>query len=138
MAQPGSILGQITEEFEKLGEHVARETVQAPKDIAGKALESLGTTSGKQQKTSTQTVIKNATARAALEELAGRKPKPKEPTVAERLEMEDKQKKEMEAKKQVQVVKMKLPDTGAARPKGDLFAVKAKQSAAERKNVRQD
>ena len=133
------MLGQITEEFEKLGEKVVKETVKAPKDIAGKALESLGTTSGKQQKSSAQTAIDNVTARAALEELAGRKPKPKEPTVAERLEMEASQKKEMEAKKREQLIKMTLPDTGARQQRGALFAsLRAKQSAAERKNVRQD
>ena len=155
MAQPGSILGQITEEFEQLGKQIVRETVKAPKDIAGKALESLGSSSAKPGQTTasaksdqetaidkftkeSDAAVKKAIARAALEELAGRKPKEKEPSVRERIEMEEKQKKEMLAKQQAQAQKMQLSQSRSKRPRGDLFGVKAKQSSAERKNVRQD
>jgi phytoene dehydrogenase-like protein len=138
MPQPGTILDQITEEFEQLGGKIVKETVQAPKDIAGKALESLGTSSGKQQKSSTQTVIKNATARAALEELAGRKPKPKEPSVRERLEMEVSQKKEMEAKKAEVAKKAQLPVMTQKPAKGNLYGIGIKQSIEKNRNVRQD
>lgn len=140
MPQPGTILGQITEEFGELGKRVVKETVQAPKDIAGKALESLGTSSGKQQgkSSSADETIKKTMARAALEELAGKNPPPKEPTVGEKIEIEERQKKELLAKQQAQAQKMQLPQSASKRPRGDLFGIKAKQSSAERKNVRQD
>jgi len=42
-----NIFGQIGESFEQIGKDVVRETVQAPKDIVGKAMESLGAGGGK-------------------------------------------------------------------------------------------
>lgn len=136
MATPGSIIGQITEEFEQLGKQVVKETVQAPKDIAGKALESLGTSSGKQQgSTPPQTKI---TARAALEQFAGYSPKPKEPSVRERLEMEVSQKKEMEAKKAEVAKKDQLPVMTQKPRRGNLYGIGDKQSIEKNRNVRQD
>lgn len=130
---------QIIGSFEDIGEKVFKEVVKAPKDIAGKALESLGTSSGKQQKSNPQDeVIKKATARAALEELSGMKPKPKEPSVREKLEMEEKQKKEMLAKKEADTKRMQLPQTGSKQQRGDWYGLRARQTAAERKHVRQD
>ena len=140
MANPGSIIGQISEEFEQLGKQVVKETVQAPKDIAGKALESLGTSSGRQQGNTqaTQTKTNEGTARAALEELAGHKPKPKEPSVRERLEMEASQKKEMEAKKAEVAKKAQLPVMTQKPKKGNLYGIGIKQSIEKNRNVRQD
>jgi|SRR3989344_4644871 len=140
MANPGSIIGQITEEFEQLGKQVVKEVVKAPKDIGEKALESLGTSSGKQQGKSAKVdeTIKKATARAALEELAGNKPKPKELSVREKTEAEEKQKKELVAQQQKQAQQNQLQQTTSKRKRGDLFGVQAKRSSAERKNVRQD
>ena len=151
MAQPGSIIGQITEEFEKLGEKVVKETVKAPKDIAGKALESLGTSGGQKGQTQTQSsgplstfektndqAVKKAIARAALEELSGRKPEAKEPSVRERLELEDKQKKEMEAKKAEAVKKAELPVMTQKPRKGNLYAIDTKRSIEKTRNARQD
>lgn len=136
MPQPGTILGQITEEFGELGEKIVKETVQAPKDIAGKALESLGTSSGKRQG-STPPQAKT-TARAALEQFAGYSPKPKEPSVRERLEMEEKQKKEIEAKKAEAVKKAQLPVMTQKPRKGNLYGIGIKQSIEKNRNVRQD
>lgn len=135
MANPGSIIGQISEEFGEIGKRVVTEAVKAPKDIAGKALESLGTASPKLQKSSPQPTKSNeATARAALEEIARRRPKSKEPSVRERIEMEEKQKKEAEAKKQEQVTKMELKPTPSKPKRGNLFHVGIEKN----RNVRQD
>ena len=156
MANSGSIFGNIQEEFEKLGENVVKEAVQAPPDIAGKAMESLGVSGGKQKgQTPTTTKsgdqsavdtlaqtkdesVKKAIARAALAELAGQPQKPKEPTVAERIEMEEKQKKEMLAKSQAQALKDQLKPMSSKKKRGDFYAVRAKQTSAERKVKRQD
>lgn len=157
MANPGSIIGQISEEFGELGKQVVKEAVKAPKDIAGIALESLGTSSGKQQGNFTQSntkpteggvvdqftneknqLAKKAIARAALEELAGRPAIPKELSVRERIEAEERQKKELLAKQQAQAQQNVLQPATPKRKRGDLFGVQAKRSSAERKNVRQD
>lgn len=152
------ILNQIGESFETIAQDVARETTQAPKDMVGTALESVGITTGKkgtkQQQTkqpgqpeSAATVpatgevsdeVKRAIARAALEELSGKKPKQKELSVWEKLQQEEEQKKEMEKKRKEQAAKQAIPKTTAKRARGDLYGVKAKKSAAENRNLRQD
>lgn len=159
MANPGSILNQIGESFEQIGKDVARETVQAPKDLVGTALESLGVSSGskkpKQSASATQqpgqegagpeTVpssgpseeVKRAIARAALEELSG-KSRPKELSVWEKLQKEEEQKKEMEKKQKEQAAKQALPQGTSKRPRGDLYGKKAKQTNMENKAKRQD
>lgn len=158
MANPGSILGQIGESFEQVGKDIVRETVQAPKDIVGKALESLGGSAGaKKPKQQTNTAvpqglgesaegaagqqqseeIKRAVARAALEELSGKK-RPKEQTVWERIQKEEEQKKESEKKQKVQAANQALPKATSKRPRGDLYGIKAKKSSTENRNVRQD
>lgn len=127
---------QIIGSFEDIGEKVVKEVVKAPKDIAGKALESLGTSSGKQQgSTLPQT---KATARAALEQFAGYSSKSKEPSVRERIEMEDRQKKEMEAKKAEAVKKAQLPVMTQKPRQGNLYGIGIKQSIEKNRNVRQD
>ncbi len=157
MPNPGSIIGQISEEFGEIGKQVVKETIKAPKDITGKALESLGTSSGKQQGSQAQqqgqkseggaldtfTATKDATAkktiaRAALEELAGHKPKPKEPSVRERIEAEEKQKKELLAKGQAQAADMQLPAMSQKPKRGNLYGIGVKQSLEKSRNVRQD
>jgi len=130
-----------------------------PKDIAGKALESLGTGSKKTQGTATQTPteggakstsawnqidretdkkIKRQMARRALEDLlggAGRKQK--EPSIWERLQMEnDQKKKEDTTQKAAAAQQLQMPTS--KRPRGDLYGAKAKQTATENRNVRQD
>ncbi len=159
MANPGSILNQIGESFETLTKDVARETVQAPKDIVGTALESLGASSGKKPKQTGQSVpkqgdpagtseaaapsngpsdeVKRAIARAALQELSG-KSRPREMSVWEKLQKEEEQKKEMEKKQKEQAAKQSLPQPAAKRPRGDLYGKKAKQTNMENKAKRQD
>ena len=159
MAQPGSILGQITEEFEQIGKQVVQEVAKIPKDIAGKALESLGTSSGKKSGTTTtnpqaqqsgektplqqltdakEQQTKKAIARSALEQIAGVKPKQKEPTVWEKIQMEAEQKKEMAAKQAKQAQTQALPQATSKRKRGDLYGTQAKKTSTENKNVRQD
>ncbi len=161
MANPGSILGQIGESIEQIGKDVAQEAVQAPKDIAGKALESLGVSSGgkknpKQQSQNTPQIpgqeegiqapasgqseeVKSAIARKALEEISGKTSQQKEPTVWEKLQEEEKQKKEAEKKQKAEAQKQALPKSGGKRPRGDLYGMKAKKSSTEMsRNVRQD
>lgn len=159
MANPGSILNQIGESFETITKDVARETVQAPKDIVGTALESLGVSSGKKPKQSAQSgtqqndltgtpessspvsspteEVKRAIARAALQELSG-KSRPREMSVWEKLQKEEEQKKEMEKKQKEQAAKQSLPQPASKRPRGDLYGKKAKQTTMENKSKRQD
>jgi len=161
MANPGSILGQIGESFEQIGKDVAHETVQAPKDVVGTALESLGISSGnknpKQQQATAKRdessgqegaasqpnqgqseELKRVIARAALEELSGKKPKQKEPTVWEKIQQEEEQKKQLEKKRKEEAAKQALPKAASKRPRGDLYGVKAKKTSTENRNVRQD
>ena len=148
---------QIIGSFEDIGKDIVREVTNVPNDIAGKALESLGTASNKQQgqqSTTSQTAepqgalkeldstkdnkVKEAIARAALEQFAG-KAKSKEPSVWERQQQEDKEKKDVAAR-QAAARKLAAPvATPSKRPKGDLYGMKAKRASAEMsRNVRQD
>lgn len=160
MANTGSIVQQIGESFEQIGKDIVKETVQAPQDIVGKALESLGSgSSGKKagQKTTQSTPqasnskdtasasepgqtndeeVKRAIARAALAELAGGKPK--EPSEHEKkLQEEEQKKREKEQKKKS--ASMVLQPMSSKQKRGDLYGLKAKKSSTEiGKNVRQD
>ncbi len=151
---------QIIGSFEDIGKDIVREAVKVPKDIAGKALESLGTSGGKTQGAQTpqartadkpkegplaeldqakDTKLKEAIARRALEELSGVKPKQKEPSVWERIQMEVEQKKQQQARQTVVAAQSALPMAKSKRPRGDLYGMKAKKNPAEMsRNVRQD
>ncbi|MBU1327294.1 hypothetical protein KKB64_03815 [Patescibacteria group bacterium] len=151
MPKSGTIIGQITEELGELGKTVVSEAAKVPSDIAGKALESMGSSSGKKQSQKSSGAlgqleatidenVKKAIARAALEELAGlRKTKPKEPSVWERIQKEEEEKKELALEKAKAAAYQTLPQGGSKQPKGDLYGVKAKRASAEMsRNVRQD
>lgn len=154
MVNPGSIIGQIGESFEKIGEDVVKQTVQAPKDITGKAMESLGMSSSAKNPKKQQPVpktpqeaekmqkaeeTKQAVARAALEEISGKnKSEKKEPTVWERLQKEEEEKKALEKKKNEEAAKQALPESKGKRPRGDLYGMKAKKTQTEIKGKRQD
>lgn len=165
MAQPGTIIGSFTDELGELGKQIVRETVKVPKDIAGKALESLGASSGtkqgqrnppaggqvqQDQKTGEKGPLdqlgavkeqqaKQAIARAALAQLAGVTPKQKEPSVWEKIQAEAEQKKELSKQQQQQTAARALPIIKSKRPRGDLYGLKAKKAGSEvGKNVRQD
>lgn len=159
---PQGITRQIIGSFEDIGKDVLKQTAQVPKDIVGKALESLGTSGG--QKQGQQGAVnsgnpadsrnlesgalgqldqakdektKKAIARSALEQLAG-KPQQKEPSVWEKIQQEMEQKKQLQ-KQQTQQASQQLPSGKGKRPRGDLYGLKAKKASAEMsRNVRQD
>lgn len=148
MANSGSIMQQLGESFEDIGKDIVHETIQAPKDIVGAALESVGVGGGKKQKqqqtqnipqTKEEQEIKKAIARAALQELAGGAKQQKEPTVWEKIQQEEQQKKEQKKLQNEANKKSSLPQVSSKRKRGDLYGMKAKKSSTEiGKNVRQD
>lgn len=152
---------QIIGSFEDIGKDVVREVTKIPKDIGQTAMESLGTSSGKPQSGHTQSSniakgdpgsameqissggtspqAKQAIARAALEELSRKNPPPREPSVREKLEQEDRQKTELAAAQAHKVATSTLLQPSARRPKGDLYGIKAKRHGGEiGKNVKSD
>lgn len=153
---PGQIIGEIGELAEKVG----HEAAQAPKDILGGALESLGASAkGQKGQQATPASIKTealaakptpldefgrakdlktkqAIARRALEYLAkgGRQ----ELSVRDRLEREEAEKKHLEEKKAKESAMAPLPASSSKRKRGDLYGVSAKSSSEKSKTVRQD
>ncbi|MBI2404843.1 hypothetical protein HYV22_01535 [Candidatus Gottesmanbacteria bacterium] len=142
---------QIVEELGELAGHVGSEVVKAPKEIAGKALESLGSKSGKKQQSQSTTSGKPSEteskltpldqldqkkARAALEYLAGNKKR--EPSVWERIQMEEQQKKEQAAKQAAQAATIAPVFTPSKPRRGNLYGISPKASMEKSRNVRQD
>jgi hypothetical protein len=139
---------QILGSFEDIGKDIARETVKVPTDIAGKALETMGTSSQKGQQGVEAPQVqsekakppeKNVSARQWLAELAGKSKKPQEPTVQARLEKE-KQGENENAAKQVAIAQKMAPlPPMSQKPKpGNLYGIPQKSSSEKSKNVRQD
>lgn len=153
---------QIIGSFENIGADILKQTAQVPKDIVGKALESLGTATSKSQ--NNQSVaqpqissenagpkdhwdkidnvdnrdVKRIVARAALEALTKRN-KTSEPSVWEKLQKEDLDKKEMEKQQAAIAAKNELPKMSAKRKRGDLYGMQAKKNSGEiGKNVKTD
>ncbi len=54
-----SVTRQIIGSFEEIGQEVARQTTTVPKDIAGKALESLGVAAGQKQGQEVQITVRD-------------------------------------------------------------------------------
>lgn len=156
------MIGAFTDELGDLGKHIIREAVAVPKDVAGKAMESLGVSSGKKPQSQTDSgnpkdsrnveprpfdamkdakdqQSKQAIARAALAQLAGGGQKQKEPGIWERQQQEAEQKKEQARQQQKQAAAQQLSPVQSKRKRGDLYGMKAKKNTAEvGKNVRQD
>lgn len=154
---PGQIIGELGE----LGKKVGGEAAKVPTDIAGKALESLGVTSGKKQQTNplvkpqgenapaeekgawekidteTDEKIKRAIAREALAQLA-RRAQTKEPSVWERRQQEEKEKEENKVKQAAEAVQMAPIAVPKGKRRGDFYGLGAKQSSEKSRNVRQD
>ncbi len=152
-----SIPGQIIGELGEIGKKVGGEVAKIPKDIAGKAMESLGSggsnkmganmtvTPSSEGKTSDSMwdkiglekdkKIKRSIARKALEDLVSKSTQKREPSIWERLQMEQEQKKAQMAQ-QKGATPLTMPTSKRAR--GDLYGAKAKKTATENKNVRQD
>lgn len=154
---PNGIPGQIISELGELGKKVGGEVAKVPKDIAGKALESMGTSSGKTGAAAAKTPggteiksdsmwdkialekdqkVKRSIARKALEDLVNKAPQRREPSIWERLQMEQEQKKQMMQQKAGSGSPLPMP--ASKRPRGDLYGAKAKKTATENKNIRQD
>jgi len=138
--------------FEDIGKDIVREAVKAPVDIAGQALESLGTGKPTKQKSTTtkgssgQVVeeigqtndqkVKKAMARRALEELAGGEKK-KEPTVWDEKQKEEAEKNRIEKEKKEMALKQSLPTVSPKAKRGNLYGIKAKKMGSEvGKNVK--
>lgn len=165
MANPGSMIGAFTDELGDLGKNIVREAVAVPKDVVGKAMESLGVSSGKKSggtgsrsagqvaqdpkagekgpldplNAAKDQQAKQAIARAALAQLAGGGQKQKEPTVWERAQQEAEQKKELAKQQQKQANTQQLAPASSKRKRGDLYGMKAKKNTMEvGRNVRQD
>ena len=140
---------QIIGSFEDIGKDIAREAAQVPKDVIGKAIESLGTSTKKGQPPLRQGSAGQAAVEAPkqpekpmpprewLAELAGKNKPQKEPTVQERLEREEFEKKEA-VKKQQSMQMAPLANVSTKQKRGNLYAVKQKSTAVENKNSRQD
>ncbi len=152
MAKPGSIIGNITEELGELGKKVVTEAVKAPVDIAAQVFEKGKTVKGQQAQQTPGTEpgskpektpldqaaeTKDQTiARAALEYVAGKYKKSPEPSVHERKQMEETEKKETSKKQVAAAAWQQLPQTGSAPRRGDLRNVSKKQAGTETsKNV---
>ena len=159
MADNGGVGSQIISELGQIGKQIGTEVAKVPGDIAGKALESLGTSSGKKpgstlppssmtEGSQSSTVwsqidsekdqqVRKRMARRALEEFSRGGSRRKEPSIWERLQQEqDQKKKEQQAQQQAQG--QQLRPVASKRPAGDLYGKKAKQTATENRNVRQD
>lgn len=154
-----NIGSQIVGELGEIAKDVGKTVAQIPKDIAGKALESMGASSttapaGQKVQAASQAPgggetawtkidsekdqkIRRAIARSALEDLLTKRPKPKEPSIWERLQQEQEQKKNTQAQQQ-QVASQQLQPSSSKRPRGDMYGKKAKTTATENRNVRQD
>ena len=153
---PNTIIGS----FEDIGKNIVSETAKVPKDIAGKALESLGATP-KGQPVQSQpeptpeqaqrpkdswddidsqknTSVKKTIAREALSALAARR-KPREQSVWERLQKEQEQRRMEKEKATAQAAASVLPVIKGKRPVGDLYGLKAKRQGSEiGKNVKSE
>ena len=152
------VVKHIIGSFGDIGGEIVKETVNVPKDIAGKALESLGATTtqqkkGNQKQTKTtsgrsfQTLDevskkpdeegKKATARAALQELVGQGKPEKKPSVWEQKQKEEEQKKKIEEEEKKKHEKQMLPKISTKKKRGDLYGIQAKQEGSEiGKNVK--
>jgi len=155
---PGQIIGEIGE----IGKQIGSEAAKAPVEIAQKALESLGTSSKSQgqqtqlnQKSSSESAssglprpweqidtmngkARQSFAREALLDLLKPRPKKKEPSIWERIQMEEQKRKEMMTQNQSSLSNQPLAMPSSKRRRGDLYGTKAKQSTEMSKNVRQD
>ncbi len=154
---------QIAGELGNIAKDVGKQVAQVPKDIVGKALESMGGSTGKKAGAQTFTVqssgsensgkqsawnqmatesdvkVKRQIARKALEELAGGSvKKQREPSIWERLQQEQEQKKQQRMQQQAQASAQSVPMPTSKKSRGDLYGKKAKATAMENKSLRQD
>ncbi|MCX8009258.1 MAG: hypothetical protein N3A54_06210 [Patescibacteria group bacterium] len=156
------IRNPIIGSFEDIGENIVSQLKQLPKDVGQAAMESIGLSTGSGNKgnnpkqpppqpgQSEQSYLKQledqtkqqeekkAIARKALQELL--KPREKEPSVWERLQQEEEQKKAMAVEQQKKAPQpIQLPSSGPRKLPGIKNPAKTKSFGSEiGKNVRQD
>lgn len=122
---------QIIGSFEDIGKEIVRETARVPMDIAG-------ITPIKPEKPQKNEPLPR-NPRAALEYFAGKnKQKPKEPDVFEKQKTESEQLKNVRAQQKMAMDTSELKKVSTKRGRGDLFGVRAKQTAVERRTTGQD
>lgn len=146
---------QIIGSFEDIGKDIARETIKAPVDIAGKAMESMGASSqgqkgqtkptaqvptggaiGEMDKTNDMNAKRNF-ARQALAQFAG--PRQRQPSVHERFEQEKRQKEEAFKQQQSAAKKNELKPMSFKAKRGNLHGKGGQKANTEMsKNTRQD
>jgi len=157
-----SISRQIIGSFEDIGKEIASETAKVPGDIAGKALESLGASSGAKKTASGTNVasqtaggavqensviqqmeqtndqkVKQHMARSALAQFASPH-SVQEPSVWDQKVREEAELKNMKAQQEKKAGMAALPTMTSKRKRGNLYGVKQKASSEMSKNVRQD
>ncbi len=81
---------------------------------------------------------REAIAHTALEYLAGKSQKQKEPSVWEKIQMEETQKKEQAAKQAAQAATTAPVFTPSKPKRGNLYGIAQKASSEKSRNVRQD
>lgn len=155
--QRSGIAGQIIGSFEDLGKDIARETVKAPVEIVGIALEGGSSQKaqsgnppatakpGAKENTPMDEIAKSkdertrrSMARRGLEYLAA-KPVQKEPSVREKIEQEEEQKKKMAEAQKIESRKQQLPKMSSRAKRGDLRGITKQKSGAETsRNIRGD
>jgi hypothetical protein len=137
---------QIIGSFEDIGKDIAREVVNAPKDIVGAALESLGTSSQKGHKGNPQGAAiapvkqpdKALPPREWLAELSGMGKKQNAPTVQEIHEQEKREKDRKEQMEDVKATHMApLQKMSSRQKRGQLFG-NPQKSSERSKNSRND
>ncbi len=146
--------------FEDIGEQIVSQVKQLPKDIGQAAMESVGMkTGGSKQGNQSQTPQmqtgqneqsylhqlddmrtqeeKKAIARKAIAELL--RPRKKEPSVWERMQMEEEEKKKQLAEQEKKAKPVHLPSSGVSKMPGLKSVRKAKQFGSELgKNIKSD
>lgn len=158
MSVPKTIIGS----FGDIGGEIVKEAAKAPVDIAGKALESLGTPKGTQQQKKSSVPkppssevgqkqqgpleqleqtsdekIKRTIARKALEALTQKPVVQKEESIWEKKLREENEEKIKQQEQAKQVVRNKLPEIKSKKRRGDLWGLEGRKPE-QSKNVRQD
>jgi len=153
-----SVIKHVIGSFGDIGAEIVKEAAKVPGDITGKALESMGTPSGKTQQGANQPVQrtpsegekvldtvmkttdeqgKRAISRKALEELVGYGKPKKEPGDWEKKQQELSEKKKAEETRRKQQEQQALPNISSKRRRGNLYGLAAKKAGSEiSKNVK--
>lgn len=117
------IIGQITDELEKLGKKIIKETAKVPVDIAMPP-----------KKQAEEKKNEDIPPRQQLEHFA--RPKQKEPSVYEKIQQEKIEKDRVKEAKAQKAAYQVLPKTGSRPKPGALFAAKKQAGSETSRNVK--